>query len=244
MSKYNYLFKIVIIGDHNCGKSCILLRFAENTFRDDHVTTLGVDFKLKTIKLDRDRIRLELWDTAGMERYRTIYNSYYHSAHGVMIVYDITDRRSFDNLKNYWLNEVRMHAPQNAVLMLVGNKCDMNANGDPQQQRKVEFASAEKLASEMNISLFEVSAKTGINVEEAFTELARSMRERLQLWKMDRDLYSDDAASASAQNGGDSDAENELSTGFHVDGVIGHKPYHAGQQWSCCSGSGRNGTFV
>jgi hypothetical protein len=100
---YNYLFKIVVIGDHNCGKSCILLRFAENCFRDDHITTLGVDFKLKTIKLDRDRIRLELWDTAGMERYRTIYNSYYHSAHGVMVVYDITDKRSFDNVKNYWL---------------------------------------------------------------------------------------------------------------------------------------------
>uniref|UniRef100_A0A915IWS1 Uncharacterized protein n=1 Tax=Romanomermis culicivorax TaxID=13658 RepID=A0A915IWS1_ROMCU len=134
MSKYNYLFKIVIIGDHNCGKSCILLRFAENKFRDDHVTTLGVDFKLKTIKLDKDRIRLELWDTAGLERYRTIYNSYYHSAHGVMIVYDITDSRSFENLKNYWLNEVRMHAPQNAVLMLVGNKCDLSDQTTIQDQ--------------------------------------------------------------------------------------------------------------
>lgn len=227
MSKYNYLFKIVIIGDHNCGKSCILLRFAENTFRDDHVTTLGVDFKLKTIKLDKDRIRLELWDTAGMERYRTIYNSYYHSAHGVMVVYDITDRRSFENLKNYWLNEVRMHAPQNAVLMLVGNKCDLT------EQRKVDFATAEKLASEMNVSLFEVSAKTGINVEEAFTELARDMRERLTLWKMDHDNEALTGAAAE-------DDEDDLGSGFHVDGVVGKK---STTQWSCC-GANKNGTFV
>jgi len=240
MSKYNYLFKIVVIGDHNCGKSCVLLRFAENTFRDDHVTTLGVDFKLKTVKLDRDRVRLELWDTAGMERYRTIYNSYYHSAHGVMIVYDITDKRSFDNLKNYWLNEVRMHAPQNAVLMLVGNKCDLSE--DEQHQRKVDFRTVEKLASELNVSLFEVSAKTGINVEEAFMELARNMRERLLLWKMDRDTCGEETA--------DSDAEQELASGFHVDGVIGGRklswPSHRLQQWSCCSGEGgsKNGTFV
>lgn len=227
MSKYNYLFKIVIIGDHNCGKSCILLRFAENTFRDDHVTTLGVDFKLKTIKLDKDRIRLELWDTAGMERYRTIYNSYYHSAHGVMVVYDITDRRSFENLKNYWLNEVRMHAPQNAVLMLVGNKCDLL------EQRKVDFATAEKLASEMNVSLFEVSAKTGINVEEAFTELARDMRERLMLWKMDHD-------NETAAGPADEDEDDDLGSGFHVDGVVGKK---SESQWTCC-GANKNGTFV
>ncbi|KIH68095.1 Ras family protein [Ancylostoma duodenale] len=115
---------IVVVGDHNCGKSCILLRFAENTFRVDHVSTIGVDFKLKTIKLGRDKVRLELWDTAGMERYRTIYNSYYHSAHGVMCVYDMTNEKSFNSLENYWLKEIRQHAPVNSVLMLVGNKAD------------------------------------------------------------------------------------------------------------------------
>ncbi|EYB97226.1 hypothetical protein Y032_0142g2309 [Ancylostoma ceylanicum] len=124
---YNHLFKIVVVGDHNCGKSCILLRFAENTFRVDHVSTIGVDFKLKTIKLGRDKVRLELWDTAGMERYRTIYNSYYHSAHGVMCVYDMTNEKSFNSLENYWLKEIRQHAPVNSVLMLVGNKADLGS---------------------------------------------------------------------------------------------------------------------
>ncbi|KAK6764745.1 hypothetical protein RB195_024902 [Necator americanus] len=122
---YNHLFKIVVVGDHNCGKSCMLLRFAENTFRMDHLSTIGVDFKLKTIKLGRDKIRLELWDTAGMERYRTIYNSYYHSAHGVMCVYDMTNEKSFSSLESYWLKQIKEHAPQNSVLMLVGNKADL-----------------------------------------------------------------------------------------------------------------------
>ncbi|VDP12490.1 unnamed protein product [Soboliphyme baturini] len=161
------MFKIVVIGDHFSGKSCILLRFSENAFRPDHVSTIGIDFKLRTIQLGRDRIRMELWDTAGMERYRTIYNSYYYYAHGVVIVYDITSRKSFTNVKDYWLNEVRSNAPPTAVLMLVGNKCDLTAD------RKVQFDEAERFASEMNVSLFEVSAKTGINIDDAFQELAR-----------------------------------------------------------------------
>ncbi|VDK44790.1 unnamed protein product [Anisakis simplex] len=194
---YNYLFKIVVVGDHNCGKSCILLRFAENSFRHDHISTLGVDFKLKTIKLGRDKIRLELWDTAGMERYRTIYNSYYHSAHGVMCVYDLTDERSFENLQSYWLKEIRSNAPSNAVLMLVGNKADL------EDQRKVDFDRAEQLASRLGVSLYEVSAKTGINCEEAFQNLAAAMRDRLLVSNMHSDSEDDD----------------HLSSAFHVDGV-------------------------
>lgn len=194
---YNYLFKIVVVGDHNCGKSCILLRFAENSFRHDHISTLGVDFKLKTIKLGRDRIRLELWDTAGMERYRTIYNSYYHSAHGVMCVYDLTDERSFENLQNYWLKEIGNHAPSNAILILVGNKADL------EDQRKVDFDRAERLASQLGVSLYEVSAKTGINVEDAFQNLVVGMRDRLLVSNMHSD----------------SEESDMLSSAFHVDGV-------------------------
>ncbi|VDL69512.1 unnamed protein product [Nippostrongylus brasiliensis] len=159
---YNHLFKIVVVGDHNCGKSCILLRFAENTFRADH-------------------IRLELWDTAGMERYRTIYNSYYHSAHGVMCVYDMTSEKSFNNLEGYWLKEIKHHAPQNAVLMLVGNKADLEA------EKQVDFARAERLATRLGVSLYEVSAKTGINCEDAFQTLAAAMREKITASSMHSD---------------------------------------------------------
>ncbi|WKY15801.1 hypothetical protein Q1695_000912 [Nippostrongylus brasiliensis] len=209
---YNHLFKIVVVGDHNCGKSCILLRFAENTFRADHVSTLGVDFKLKTIKLGRDKIRLELWDTAGMERYRTIYNSYYHSAHGVMCVYDMTSEKSFNNLEGYWLKEIKHHAPQNAVLMLVGNKADLEA------EKQVDFARAERLATRLGVSLYEVSAKTGINCEDAFQTLAAAMREKI---------------TASSMHSDESEENEEYSSAFHVDGVVGNERKSSSRS-SCC----------
>lgn len=123
--------------------------------------------------------------------------------------------------------QVRKHAPQNAVLMLVGNKCDQL------NERSVEFIDAERFASEMNISLFEVSAKTGINIEEAFMELASAMRERLVLAKMDHDNY---------DNSSDSGAD-EIRSGFHVDGVIG-KSSNSNYLPSCCSTASKSGTFV
>lgn len=222
---YNYLFKIVVVGDHNSGKSCILLRFAENTFRNNHISTLGVDFKLKTIKLGRDKVRLELWDTAGLERYRTIYNSYYHSAHGIMCVYDLTNEKSFENLENYWLKEIKNHAPQNAVLLLMGNKADLES------ERKVDFDRAERLAKRIGVSLYEVSAKTGINVDEAFTDLATAMRDRLLVANMHSD----------------SEDSDHLSSAFHVDGIIsGDEKLIGGRNFStykCCSG-GPSPTFV
>ncbi|KAK6110727.1 Ras family protein [Brugia pahangi] len=217
---YNYLFKIVIVGDHNCGKSCILLRFAENSFRQDHITTLGVDFKLKTVKLGRDKIRLELWDTAGMERYRTIYNSYYHSAHGVMCVYDLTDERSFNNLRNYWLKEIQLHAPSNAVLMLIGNKADL------EDKRMVNFERAEHLANELGVSLYEVSAKTGINCDDAFHNLAAAMRDRLLVSSMHSDAEDSD----------------HLSSAFHVDGVT--LPDKSSSFLPSCCSSVAQPTFV
>ncbi|EJW77820.1 Ras family protein [Wuchereria bancrofti] len=132
-----------------------------------------------------------------MERYRTIYNSYYHSAHGVMCVYDLTDERSFDNLRNYWLKEIRLHAPSNAVLMLIGNKADL------EDKRMVNFERAERLANQLGVSLYEVSAKTGINCDDAFYNLAAAMRDRLSVSSMHSD----------------SEDSDHLGSAFHVDGV-------------------------
>lgn len=177
------------------------------------MSTLGVDFKLKTIKLGRDKIRLELWDTAGMERYRTIYNSYYHSAHGVMCVYDMTSEKSFRNLEGYWLKEIKQHAPQNSVLMLVGNKADLET------ERKVDFTRAERLATRLGVSLYEVSAKTGINCDDAFYTLAAAMREKV---------------AASNMHSDESDDHEEYSSAFHVDGVVGSERKFSSRS-SCCS---------
>ncbi|CRL05844.1 CLUMA_CG018870, isoform B [Clunio marinus] len=122
---FDLLFKVVLIGDCAVGKSCIVTRFKTgNVFTERHTNTIGVDFSMKTITIDNKRIKLQIWDTAGHERFRSITSSYYRSAHGVIIVYDITKRNTFLSLQK-WINEVRNYTANSVVCALVGNKCDL-----------------------------------------------------------------------------------------------------------------------
>ncbi|KAG1714258.1 Ras-related protein Rab-35 [Nymphon striatum] len=158
--EYDHLFKLLIIGDSGVGKSSLLLRFADNTFSGNYITTIGVDFKIRTIEVDGDKVKLQIWDTAGQERFRTITSTYYRGTHGVIVVYDVTSGESFANVKR-WLHEI----DQNCEIVnriLVGNK-----NDDP--DRKVVLTEdAQRFADQMGIQLFETSAKENINVEEMF----------------------------------------------------------------------------
>jgi len=162
---YDYLFKLLIIGDSGVGKSSLLLRFADNTFTGSYITTIGVDFKIRTIEADGEKVKLQIWDTAGQERFRTITSTYYRGTHGVIVVYDVTNGETFANVKR-WLHEI----DQNCDLVnriLVGNKSD-----DP--NRKVVLTEdAQRFADQMNIQLFETSAKDNINVEEMFTAITK-----------------------------------------------------------------------
>ena len=117
------MFKLVLIGDSGVGKSCLLLRFADDTYTESHISTIGVDFKIRTIQLDGKTIKLQIWDTAGQERFRTISSTYYRGAHGIIVVYDITNMDSFKNVKR-WLTEIDKYARDNVSKLLVGNKMD------------------------------------------------------------------------------------------------------------------------
>jgi Ras-related protein Rab-1A len=115
---------VLLIGNSGVGKSSLLVRFAEDIFTDNFMPTIGVDFKIKTVDVDSKQIKLQIWDTAGQERFKTITSSYYKGAHGIIVVYDITDRESFSNIQT-WMAEVEKHASDNISRILVGNKCDL-----------------------------------------------------------------------------------------------------------------------
>uniref|UniRef100_A0A8C3NH92 small monomeric GTPase n=1 Tax=Geospiza parvula TaxID=87175 RepID=A0A8C3NH92_GEOPR len=169
---YDYLFKLLLIGDSGVGKTCLLFRFSEDAFNTTFISTIGIDFKIRTIELDGKKIKLQIWDTAGQERFRTITTAYYRGAMGIMLVYDITNEKSFDNIKN-WIRNIEEHASSDVERMILGNKCDMN------EKRQVSKEKGEKLAIDYGIKFLETSAKSSINVEEAFFTLARDIMTKL-----------------------------------------------------------------
>ena len=161
--KYDYLFKLLIIGESGVGKTCLLLRFTDDSFTANHLTTIGIDFKIKIIKLENKLVKLQIWDTAGQERFRTITKTYYKGAHGIILTYDVTDQNSFKNIRN-WIKQIEANAQTNVCKVLVGNKCD-------KPDRVVTEEEGKKLAEDFSMSFFETSAKTNQNVNEVFNFL-------------------------------------------------------------------------
>ncbi|KAJ1666754.1 ras GTPase [Coemansia sp. RSA 1646] len=170
--EYDYLFKLLLIGDSGVGKSCLLLRFADDTYTESYISTIGVDFKIRTIELDGKTVKLQIWDTAGQERFRTITSSYYRGAHGIIVVYDVTDSETFSNVKQ-WLQEIDRYASEGVNKLLVGNKSDL------EDKRKVDVTEAKDFADSLNISFLETSAKDSTNVEKAFMTMAGQIKERM-----------------------------------------------------------------
>lgn len=169
---YDCLYKILLIGDSGVGKSCLLLRFTDDTYTEAYISTIGVDFKLRTVEYNGKQIKLQIWDTAGQERFRTITSSYYRGAHGVIIVYDITDQLSFNNLKN-WIQEIEQYSSENFSKMIVGNKCDLNT------RRVVETEAARQFVTSRGAAFMETSAKNSTNVEQAFMWMVADISSRL-----------------------------------------------------------------
>jgi Ras-related protein Rab-1A len=170
--EYDYLFKLLLIGDSGVGKSCLLLRFADDTYTESYISTIGVDFKIRTIELDGKVVKLQIWDTAGQERFRTITSSYYRGAHGIIVVFDVTDQITFNNVKQ-WLQEIDRYACENVNKLLVGNKCDLSG------KRVVDNAVAQEFADNLGIPFLETSAKDSTNVEQAFMTMAGEIKNRM-----------------------------------------------------------------
>ncbi|XP_068100174.1 ras-related protein Rab-35-like [Hyperolius riggenbachi] len=182
---YDHLFKLLLIGDSGVGKSSLLLRFADNSFSGSYITTIGVDFKIRTLMLDGERVKLQIWDTAGQERFRTITSTYYRNTHGVIVVYDVTNPESFVNVKR-WLHEITQNC-DSVCTVLVGNKDDNAA------RKCVETADAKRFGEQMGVRLFETSAKENRNVEEMFlsiTRMALKMKKENQARLMPREVVS------------------------------------------------------
>uniref|UniRef100_A0A8C1QM51 Ras-related protein Rab-19-like n=1 Tax=Cyprinus carpio TaxID=7962 RepID=A0A8C1QM51_CYPCA len=159
---FDFLFKIILIGDSNVGKTCLVQSFKSGLFSETQQNTIGVDFTVRTLTIDGRRVKMQVWDTAGQERFRTITQSYYRSAHGAMIAYDITRRDTFDSVLR-WLHE--LHSSVSS-----GNKRDLEA------ERQVQFADACKLAEEQGmLAALETSAREKQSVEEAFVMMARQL---------------------------------------------------------------------
>mmetsp|Transcript_9846 Transcript_9846/g.16858 ORF Transcript_9846/g.16858 Transcript_9846/m.16858 type:complete len:179 (-) Transcript_9846:73-609(-) len=167
---YAYLFKYIIIGDTGVGKSCLLLQFTDKRFQPVHDLTIGVEFGSRTITIDDNQIKLQIWDTAGQEKFRSITRSYYRGAAGALLVYDITRRDTFEHLQS-WLEDCRRYSNKDIVIMLIGNKSDL-AN-----KRAVSKEEGEAFAAKNGLTFLETSAKTAENVEAAFIDSARKIHE-------------------------------------------------------------------
>jgi len=165
-------YKLIIIGNENVGKSCLLSRFASNTYKDDHyIATIGIDYVTRTVDLDGEEYKLQMFDTAGGYRFRTLTTAYYRGADGIVIVYSATDEDSFDSVECYWLKHVKKYCSIGTKVLLLGNKCDV------ERGRKVDYSTVKDFAEEKGITFFEVSAKDGTNVELAFLTLLSELAE-------------------------------------------------------------------
>ena len=172
--EYDYVFKLVLIGDSGVGKSCLLLRFADDEYQERFNSTIGVDFRIRTAVSAEDgkQIKLQIWDTAGQESFRSITRSYYRGAAGALLVYDITRRETFNHLTS-WLDDARQHSNSNMTIMLIGNKSDVA------HKRQVSREEGEEFAREHGLVFLETSAKTSDNGEEAFINTASVICEKI-----------------------------------------------------------------
>lgn len=179
--KYDFLFKILVIGDSGVGKSCIMLRFTDDLFNERFISTIGIDFKVRTIEINGVTIKLQIWDTAGQERFHTLTAHYFRGAMGIMLVYDVCDSSSFSNIKK-WMRSIEKDGGFVGEIMILGNKCDRD------EDRKIKYSMGEMVAKAWRASFYETSAKANINIEESFIAMSKAILAKIQNTQAESEL--------------------------------------------------------
>ena len=172
-NNYNYLFKYIIIGDPSVGKSNILMKFAHNKFTDEYQATIGVEFGAKNIAFNSQIYRIQIWDTAGQENFRSITRAYYKNSVCALVVYDITSRESFEHVQN-WIQDIKDQSPKTVLIVLVGNKVDLEEN------RVVSYDEGSEFAVKNGLIFEETSAKSGQGIEEVFQKSAKEIAKKME----------------------------------------------------------------
>ena len=191
--EYEFIFKVLLLGNSNVGKSSLFLRFVDDIWNDTFVPTIGVDFKIKTFDIDEKKIKMQIWDTAGQERFKNIIASYYRGAHGILLIYDVTDKDSFKNLSN-WLIEIEKNASKNVLKVLIGNKTDL------EDKRVITYNQGKEFADTYGLKFIETSAKKNLNVTEAFETLGRELMQASEDKKITKQRQNKKISVAKAQD--------------------------------------------
>ena len=168
--EYDFIFKVLLLGNSDVGKSSLLLRYVDSVWNDAFVPTIGVDFKVKTLTINEKKVKMQIWDTAGQERFRTVVATYFRGAHGILLLYDVTNKDSFKNLES-WLIEIEKNAKEKVLKILIGNKCDLT------DDREISTEEGKAFALRNGMEFMETSAKMNTNVTEAFETLGKLMIE-------------------------------------------------------------------
>ncbi|XP_050407599.1 ras-related protein Rab-10 [Patella vulgata] len=162
--RYDVLLRLLLVGDTGVGKTCLICQYANNEFYDTHISTIGIDFKMKTVNINGSIVKVQIWDTAGQERFESITKQFYRRAQGVMLVYDICSRSTFDSLPK-WLSYVRQFSKEDTMITILGNKHDM------EDKRQVEYLEGQQFAAKNNLKFFETSAKDRENLQKPFHDM-------------------------------------------------------------------------
>ncbi|KAL5008544.1 hypothetical protein ScPMuIL_014125 [Solemya velum] len=207
--QYDNLLRLLLVGDTGVGKTCLLCRYVTDEFVESHISTIGIDFKMKMLEVDGKKIKIQIWDTAGQERFEAITKQFFRRAQGIMLVYDICNRRSYEQLPR-WLNQIQEMASENTVVMMIGNKTDK------QYMRQVPYLEAQEFADKYNLNFYETSAKQKNNLDRPFKDMCKEILDVI----------------GQVQNSSSSviNVENSMVKSEEVTG-----PTEENQKWRCCT---------